>query len=379
MKKICYFSGKRGGFGALRLTLEGIQSSPLFELQVVVSDMHLSDTFGATAQEVEKYFKIAGRVPIDQKGGSSVDRSEALGVCLSGCARVFADLQPDLLLILGDRGETLTAACAAVNLGIPICHIEGGDKTGNLDEWFRHAITKLSHVHLVAHEEARDRVIRMGEESNRVHVVGDAHLDLISHNRFTPIGEAQAKYGVEGRRYVIVLQHPVSTDPTSSYDEMKSTLQAVRRVLREDDMHAIVIYPCSDQGYEGTVCAITDHAGPYSTVFKNIDSSDFLGLLGGATCLVGNSSSGIKETPLFRVPTVNIGSRQEGRKRSENVFDVAHDEEIIYKTLKLVCQRGYRLPEKLSFPYGEGHVAENTLRILESLSFETLFAKKMTY
>ena len=357
-------------------TLKAIQSDPKFELQIVVSDMHLSEEFGKTKDEVSKHFQISASIYMGQKGDSAKERTAALGVCIEKAASVFSVLNPDMLLVLGDRSETLAAVMAAVNMHIPVYHVEGGDKTGNLDDWFRHAITKLSHIHLVAHNGAYEKVCSLGEDPERVYVVGDAHLDLISNGEFTPFETVAAKYNLCRNDFTMVLYHPETLNRENAYRTMSIILEEVKEI----GSSTIVIYPCSDQGYGEVVKAIKDCCLPNMKVFKNLEAGDFLGLLSGAKVLVGNSSSGIKEAALFKTPVVNVGLRQEGRLRSENIIDVPYPDKVsVRNALEMSIDPNWvkSLPDNLSLPYGEGRTSEKIMEVLKKTAFKKdLFLKK---
>lgn len=378
--KVCHFNGKRGGFGALKRTLRMIADDPDLELQIVVSDMHLSDKFGKTLREVQGEFKIDALVDMEQKGDSPADRSEAMGVCLKDVSRVLEELRPDLLLVLGDRGEVLSAVIAAVNLRIPVFHVEGGDVTGNLDEVFRHAITKMAHIHFPSNTEAAERIRKMGEEEWRIHIAGDAHIDPIASGEFCPNAEMRSKYGLGDGRYLIVLQHSVTTEPEKAKDQMTETMAAVEKT----GLPAIVIYPCSDQGYGGIIEAIEQYRkNPQFKIYKNIPAPEFLGLLSGAEAIVGNSSSGIKEAPYFHTPAINIGKRQMDRPRDRAVIDVpeAEREGIFAAINRARTDAGYR--EGLAICqnlYGDGRCAETILKIIKETPLDArLFEKRMSY
>lgn len=378
--KVCHFNGKRGGFGALKRTLRAIAADPDLELQIVVSDMHLSDKFGKTLSEVQGEFKIDAFIDMEQKGDSPADRSEAMGVCLRDASRVFEKLRPDLLLVLGDRGEVLSAVIAAINLGIPVFHVEGGDVTGNLDESFRHAITKMAHVHFPSNTEAAERIKRMGEEDWRVHVAGDAHIDPIVAGEYNSPQEMRAKYGLGEEKYLIVLQHSVTTEPEKSKDQMAEVMAAVEKT----GLPAIVVYPCSDQGYGGIIEVIEQYRNnPKFRIHKNIPAPDFLGLLAGAEAIVGNSSSGIKEAPYLYVPAINIGKRQKDRPRDRAVIDVPDSEReaILSAINKARFDAGYRsnLSACRSL-YGEGRCAETIVKTIKETPLDVkLFEKRMAY
>ncbi|PIT90999.1 UDP-N-acetylglucosamine 2-epimerase (hydrolyzing) [Candidatus Kaiserbacteria bacterium CG10_big_fil_rev_8_21_14_0_10_49_17] len=380
-RKICILSGKRGGFGSLIRTMRLIEEDPNLEMQLVVTDMHLSKKFGKTLFEVAKNFPVDGQIDMKQKSGSSSDRSVALGIQMAEMTKMLKKLQPDIFLCLGDRGEVLVSVIAANNLGIPVAHVQGGDISGNLDEVFRHAITKMAHIHFPSTPDAGKRIEKMGEEKKRIHVVGDTHLDLIAAKEFTPGEHARARYTLDAHRpFLMVLQHSVTTEPEKSYDQMKKTLTAVAAFK----MPTLVVYPCSDQGYDGIIKAIKEFKDvPHFSIYKNIEAQDFLGLLSEASALIGNSSSGIIEAPLFRLPVVNIGSRQRGRLRDKNVIDVPNGAvpDIKKAITKAINDTSFRASLKqCGTVYGKGKSAEKIVKVLKSVELgPSLFEKRMTY
>jgi len=377
--KICHFNGKRGGFGALKRTLKMIKEDPCFELQLVVGDMHVSNKFGKTIKEVEENFEVSAFVDMKQAGGRAAQRSVAIGVCLEKITSVLEKLKPDLFLCLGDRGEVLASVIAAVNLKIPVLHVEGGDKSGNLDEYFRHAITKLSHIHFPSTKQSAGRIKKMGEEKWRIHVVGDAHIDPIVNKLYTPVEKAVKKYNLK-KDYLIVIQHPETINPEFSYSQMVETLKAVKKT----GLEVIVVYPCSDQGYEGIIKAVKEYksVGRFK-IFKNIVSDDFLGLLEGSRAIVGNSSCGIKEAAYFRVPVINIGKRQSGRLRESSVIDVPiiNKKNIFEAIKKAFNDKEYKNEfDNFKFLYGHGKCAEKIIKVIKNIKInQNLFEKKMTY
>jgi len=379
-RKICVLSGKRGGFGALIRTMQLIEKDPDLELQLILTDMHLSRKFGYTTKEVEGWFSVAEKVAIKQENDTSVSRTEAMGLCMHKMARAFSRLKPDILLIIGDRGEVFASAIAATNLNIPIAHIQGGDVSGNVDEVFRHAITKLSHIHLPATEDSAMRIAKMGEEKWRVHVVGDVHVDLIKAKMYTPAKEVRKRFRLSNNEdFVMVLYHPVTTEPENSYRDMRNVLRAVKR----SNLKVILTYPCSDQGYQGIIDAINEvsHSDQFH-IYKNIEAPDFLGLLSCTKVLIGNSSSGLIEAPYFKLPVVNVGKRQMGRLREENVIDAEPKTASIYQAINMALHdRKFR--EKLKYcghVFGNGKCAEKIVRILKNAEInQRLIEKRMTY
>lgn len=350
------------------------------ELQLVVTDQHVSNKFGNTISEVLKEFPIAAAVDMEQQGDLPLNRSQALGVCLMKMSQVLDELKPDICVLYGDRGEVLATAMAATNLGIPIAHLQGGDLSGSVDEQVRHAVTKLAQLHFPSTAESGARILKMGEEPWRVHVVGDNHIDLIVAGEYADRVTVEQELKIDlSKPTVVVLQHSETTAPAESYSQMVETLIPIR----ESGLQTVVVHPCSDVGYEGTVQAIKDYANaPQFTVRINLEAPVFWGLLAEASVFVGNSSAGIIETPTFKLPTVNVGRRQEGRLHAENVIHVPHEREAIRAAIDKALNNGEFRAQvlKCSQPYGDGKAGERIVDVLKTVVLDkNLMIKRMTY
>lgn len=357
-----------------------LRDDPEVELQLVVTDQHVSEKFGKTVNEVLKEFSIAAAVDMEQQGDAPIDRSQALGICLMKMSRVLDELKPDICVLYGDRGEVLATAMAATNLGIPIAHLQGGDLSGSVDEQVRHAVTKLAQLHFPSTSDSGQRILKMGEEAWRVHVVGDNHIDLIVAGQYAERQTVERELNIDlTKPTIVVLQHSETTAPAESYQQMVETLISVK----ETGLQTVVVHPCSDVGYEGTVQAINDYAtGPQFTVRVNLDAPVFWGLLASATLFIGNSSAGIIETPTFKLPTVNIGRRQEGRLHAENVIHVPHDRNAIKAAInKALHDPDFRIQVmECTQPYGDGHAGARIAEVLKKVALnEDLMIKRMTY
>lgn len=377
-RKIAVLTGKRGGFGAMKPMLRLIQESEDLELQLIVTDQHLNNKFGRTVKEVEREFPIAAAVDMEQKGDAPVDRALALGRGHLGMTKALVNLTPDILVLYGDRGEVLVAATVATSLGIPIAHIQGGDLSGSVDEQVRHAVTKLSHLHFPSNKESADRILAMGEEKWRVHTVGDNHVDEIVDGKFCSSKEVAEQLCLDLERPIaIVLQHSETTEPEKSYSQMQETLLA----LKDTDYQTVVVHPCSDVGYQGILDAIADYCKDSNfQVHVNLDAPLFWGLLGSADVLVGNSSAGLVEAPYFKLPVINVGRRQEGRLRAENIIDVAHDRYAIKDALKQLSDVNFiKSCKNCSRPYGDGTAGKKISSILGSIDLDDVLVKRMTY
>lgn len=380
MRKVMVLTGKRGGFGAMKPMLRLLRDDPAFELQLIVTDQHLNPRFGRTIAEVEQEFAVAAAVDIEQMDDSALGRAQALGRCVTRMAETLARLSPDCCVLYGDRGEVLATALAATTLGVPIIHLQGGDVSGSVDEQMRHAMTKLSHMHCPSTAASARRILAMGEEPWRVHVVGDNHIDLIVAGEYFSPEEVGARLNLDPTQpTVVVLQHSETTAPASAYDQMVETLEAVRRL----ECQTVVVYPCSDVGYQGVIRAIEDLAtGPNFRVFHNLDAPVFWGLLAFARVLVGNSSAGIIESPTFRLPVVNIGRRQEGRERASNVVDVSHARDTIFAALRRAMLDESFRAEVASCQqiYGDGRAGVRVVELLRGTEPDSrLWVKRMTY
>jgi UDP-N-acetylglucosamine 2-epimerase (non-hydrolysing)/GDP/UDP-N,N'-diacetylbacillosamine 2-epimerase (hydrolysing) len=349
-------------------------------LSVLVADQHLYHRFGRTITEVEQRFPIACAIDMEQQGDANRDRARAIGVCLTKAADVLADLSPDILLVIGDRGEVFATCIAAHNLRIAIAHVQGGDVSGSLDEPVRHAITKLAHIHFPSTVKSARRILSMGEEPWRVHVSGDTHIDQLLTNRITPEATLRKRYQLPAAEpFLLVLQHSDSTEPQNSRAQMAETVAAVAASGRR----ALLVYPCSDQGFEGIITEIEAAASlPGISTHQNIPAPDFAGLEAIAGCLVGNSSAGLIEAPYFGLPAINVGDRQIGRERTENVVDVPYDRASIQTAIeRALTDLDFRARlQTIAPPFGNGTAYRRITDVLASVALgDRLLNKRLTY
>ena len=380
-RRICVSTGKRGGFGALIPVMRLLNGSPDFELRVVVTDMHLNQTFGYTAEEVQKYVAISEYVPLEQAGDRPADRVQALGRCMSGMAEALTKIKPDIVLLLGDRSETLVTAMASIELGIPVAHIQAGDVSGGLDDLHRHAITKLSHLHFSQTPKQAERVIALGEEPWRVHVTGAPYVDRIVAEEYPAREEVAQKLGLDlNLRTAILLMHPDTYRQHLSLEMMRAALDEVYTLGNE--WQTVVCYPCSDPGYQGIIQAIEEmRKAPRIKCFKNVESADFLGLMAMSELMIGNSSSAVIEAPYFNLPAVNIGDRQRNRERAANMIDSGIRREEIRAALKKAVSPEFRkLVEASPKPFGDGTASKKIVEVLRQAPLgPALFEKKPLY
>jgi UDP-hydrolysing UDP-N-acetyl-D-glucosamine 2-epimerase len=343
----------------------------------------LLDRYGNAQQVIESDgFPIHARVYSVLEGAHPTVMAKTTGVGLLEMATVLDNLRPDVVVTVADRYETMSTAVAAAYMNIPIAHVQGGEITGSIDEKVRHAITKLSDVHLVATQQAKERVIRMGECASTVHVTGCPSIDLANDILKNPALDFDplAKYGGVGSPvdlsggYLVAMQHPVTTEHQLAKRQVLETLHAAR----DSGLPVLWFWPNVDAGADGTssgIRAFREIERPESMhFFKNMEPADFLKLLCNARCLVGNSSVGIRECSFLGVPVVNIGSRQQGRERGRNVLDVNYDREEIGAALRVHLSNGRYPNDHL---YGDGRAGE---RIAETLSHTPLrIEKRLAY
>lgn len=358
-------TGTRADFGLWEPVLDELSLRGTgVEVRLVVMAMHLDERFGRTANEVRlRGIPIAGEVPCIPESDTRAEMAAGLGKALQGVAPIIADARPDWLMLLGDRGEQAAAALAALHLGVPVAHVHGGERTlGAVDDVLRDVITRIAHLHLVATRGARERLLALGEDRWRIHRTGGPGLDaLVTEPRIAP-AEARARYGLPSEGpYLLVVIHP-ETGPNA---ETPSRL--VEAVLQGSAVHrlpAVAIWPNADAGGRAIGERLELERPRLSAVAKSIPRDDYVALLRDSAALVGNSSSGIIEAPLLRVPAVNVGRRQHGRERGDNVLDVDATAEAVAVGVERALEPGFRSGLSGRSPYGDGRAAR---RIVDAL------------
>jgi UDP-hydrolysing UDP-N-acetyl-D-glucosamine 2-epimerase len=362
--------------------MRAIEAHPDLELQLVVGASALLDRYGTVAELIERDgFEPVERVFMLIEGETPSTMAKSTGLGLLELPTAFERLQPDVVITVGDRFETMATALAATYMNIPLAHTMGGEVSGNIDESIRHAVTKFAHVHFPASKGAGERIVKMGEDPEHVHVVGCPRMDLVAEvlaNGGDGLSDL-LQFGVGGRfslddPFLIVSQHPV----TKEYGDGKRQIQETLKAVRELDVPAIGLWPNADAGAEDIAAGIRqwrEHNDDSKLhFFKNLDTSDYIKLMARTACLVGNSSSAIREGAFIGTPAVNIGPRQEGRDRGSNVVDVDYDHAQIADAVREQMANGRYPTEPI---YGDGHAGE---RIAEILSTKPLsIHKRITY
>ncbi len=380
MKRICVVTGTRAEYGLLRCVMRGIRLSASLELQLIVTGMHLSPEFGLTYREIEvDGFRIDRKVEMLLSSDTPVGIGKSMGLAICGFSDALAELQPDLLLVLGDRYEILAAVSAAMVARIPVAHLHGGEATeGSIDESIRHAVTKMSHLHFVAAQEYRCRVIQLGESPDRVFLVGGLGADNIVRLQLLERAELERALDFQlGRRNLLVTFHPVTLEEDSAERQMTELLAALDEL---HDTRLIFTMPNADTDGRILFRMIEEFVASHPVMCKAYTS---LGQLRYLSCLrhvdgvVGNSSSGLTEAPSFRIGTINIGDRQRGRLKAASVIDCEADRAAIRVALEQLFSPTFQasLPAAVN-PYGGGGASEAIVRMLEQISLDGLLKKR---
>lgn len=382
-RSVCVVVTARPSYSRVKTALQEIQSHPQLQLQLVVAASALLDRYGSVVDQIDQDgFAIDEKVFMVLEGENPTSMAKTTGMGILELATTFLNLKPDVVVSVADRYETIGTAIAGSYMNIPVAHIQGGEVTGSIDEKVRHAVTKLADIHLVASEDARQRVLRLGERPEAVFNTGCPSIDLAKsildspELNFSPF----VKYSGVGpqldlsRGYIVVMQHPVTTEYQQSRAHIIQTLEAVAQL----DLPALWFWPNVDAGSDGTSSGIrhfreTNRSSQFH-FFKNMAPLDFLRVLYNARCLIGNSSAGIRECAFLGVPVVNVGSRQSGRVRGSNVCDVGYRVDEILGAARRQIERGRYPSDPI---YGDGTAGQKIADVLAScdLSIE----KRITY
>ncbi len=360
-RKICVVTGTRAEYGLLRWVMEGIRQAPELELQVVATGMHLSPEFGLTYREIEKDgFSINRKVEMLLSSDTATGVAKSMGLGLIGFGDALQDLQPDLMLVLGDRFEIFAAVAAALMARIPVAHLHGGETTeGAFDEAIRHSITKMSHLHFVAAEEYRQRVIQLGEHPDRVFLVGGLGIDNIKRLKLLDREALEDALGFKlGKKNLLITFHPVTLEHSTSAQQMAELLAALDRL---DDTHLIFTMPNADTDGRALFSLIETFVAthPNARAYVSLGQLRYLSCIQHVDGVVGNSSSGILEVPSFHKGTINIGDRQRGRIKAKSIIDCQPEKEAISNAIrKLYSSEFIELLKQVRNPYGTGGASD---------------------
>jgi UDP-N-acetylglucosamine 2-epimerase (non-hydrolysing)/GDP/UDP-N,N'-diacetylbacillosamine 2-epimerase (hydrolysing) len=392
-RTIAIFTGNRAEYGLQYPILRAVNVHPDLDYKLLVSGAHLDSNFGHTLDEIRNDgFHIDSEIKITMDAGSLYSTAQAIGTGVLEISNALSKIQPDIMVVYADRFEGFAAVIAASQMNIPTAHIEGGDLTegGALDDSVRHAMTKLSHLHFTTNKQATNRILAMGEEAWRVHTVGFPAIDLISEGRYAQMAEVIEKLGLDMKRPIVLFtQHSVTTEFDKAVEQLNPSLKAIER-LASEGVQVVLTYPNNDAGGRQIIERLEEFARlklKGTQVHRSLGRHLYHGVLALAkdravrVACIGNSSSGLKETPAFGCPTVNIGSRQEGRLRGENVLDAGYDSSAIYSAAKScledeVFRNRCRTAEN---PYWLGDAGPKIAKVLAEVPIDqNLIRKKMT-
>jgi len=382
-RKIAVVITARPSYSRVKTVLTAIKKHPELELQLIIAASALLDRYGSAVNYIEKDgFEITAKVFNVLEGENLTAAAKTTGIGILELSTVFDNLRPDIVVTVADRFETMATAISASFMNIPLAHIQGGEVTGNIDEKVRHSITKLADYHFVASENAKQRVIQLGENEAVVFNTGCPSIDIAQevskHSSLT--FNPYEKYGGVGSQpdlsngYIVVMQHPV----TNEYQDSRKHIEATLRAIQTINKPTLWFWPNVDAGADGTSSGIRSFREKYKMenvhFFKNMEGDDFLNLLNASLCLIGNSSVGIRECAYLGVPVVNIGSRQNRRDRGENVVDVSYDENEIVSAITSILSQNNRSKSNV---YGGGDAGEKIALLLKELPLQ--FHKTITY
>jgi len=384
MKKICVIVGSRANYSSIKSAMKAIEQHPALQLQLVLCASALLERYGAVADLIERDgFKPDARVHMLLEGETPATMAKSTALGLMELPSVFDQLRPDIVLTIGDRFETMATTLAAAYMNIPIAHTMGGEVSGTIDESIRHAVTKFAHIHFPASEDARERILRLGEPAETIFMIGCPRIDLVAEILSSPAPDLSERVFGEGvgskfdldQPFLLVSQHPVTTEYGHSEDQIQATLEAVRLI----DLPAVMLWPNADAGSDEMARGMRrwrERGLDEKMHFvKNLPVDVYIQLLRRTSCLVGNSSSGIREGAYIGTPAVNVGSRQTSRQRGRNVLDAPHEAAAIARAIRLQLDAGSYPSDPI---YGDGRSGPRLAETLAGLGAIQV-QKKITY
>jgi UDP-N-acetylglucosamine 2-epimerase (hydrolysing) len=367
IRKIVFLTGTRADFGKLKSLMNRLRDDDDFELHVFVTGMHMLSKYGYTCEEVEKAnFRNIHKF-INQNSSDSMDN--ILSKTISGLSDYVKEIKPALIVVHGDRVEALAGAAVGALNNILVGHIEGGEVSGTVDELIRHAVSKLSHIHFVANEEAKSRLVQLGEVSNSVHVIGSPDVDVMNSNALPSIEEVKSYYGFDFPEYSVLMFHPVTTEQ----DDVQRQISTLVDQVIESGLNYIVIYPNNDLGTDIILGEYRKLAGLRQIrIYPSMRFEYFLTLLKSARFIIGNSSAGVREAPHFGVPAINLGTRQHNRVLCNSVLNVEIETAQIRRAIEDVKAK----PRQVHTLFGNGGSDERFYGILKSQEFWNIKTQK---
>ena len=378
-RKICIVTGSRAEYGLLFWLIKEVDLDPELELQLFVTGMHLSSEFGMTCNEIEKDFKIHKKIKMDLSSDSSQNISKSMGLAQIAFSNAFKEFKPDIIVLLGDRYEILSAASASLISKIPIAHIHGGEVTiGSWDDSIRHCISKMSHLHFVATEEYKKRVVQMGENPRKVYNVGGLGTEFIDKIKLLSKKELELSINFKfNKKNIIVTYHPVTLEDHTSKEQFQQILEAINDL---EDTNIIFTKANSDLNGRVINQMIDDYSSENhkkSKSFISLGQLRYLSALKYVDAVVGNSSSGLLEAPSFNIATINIGDRQKGRIKAKSVIDCLPHKEQIKKSFKKIYSKEFQKNLKhVKNPYQSIQPSKKITKVLKSIKLKNILKKE---
>lgn len=371
MKRIVFLTGTRADYGKIKSLMKMVEEDPKFELQIFVTGMHMLSRYGSTFKEIENDgFKNIYKY-VNQKNGNGMDVT--LSNTIQGFSNYVSEIKPDLIVVHGDRVEALAGAIVGALNNIKVAHIEGGEVSGTIDESIRHAITKFAHIHLVANEEAKQRVIQLGEKENSVFVIGSPDIDIMFSSNLPDLATVKKKYEINYDNFAILMYHPVTTQVS----ELKNNISNVVDAIINSGKNYIVIYPNNDEGSHIILDEFKRLEGnPKFRIFPSIRFEHFLTLLKYSEFMIGNSSAGVREASVYGVPSIDLGTRQTGRYKIEEGSSIMHVDEAAAKILQAISFIGNMTFTTQSL-FGDGDSSEKFMKVLNNeLTWDNEYQKQ---
>ena len=377
-RKICVVTGTRAEYGLLYWLIKEIENDNKLELQIIATGMHLSPEFGLTYKEIEKDFKIDKKIEILLSSDTSIGLSKTMGLAQISFAEAYDDLKPDIIVVLGDRYEIFSAASAAMIARIPIVHLHGGESTeGIIDEAIRHSITKMSHLHFTATEEYKNRVVQLGEEPNRVFNVGGIGIENIKRLKLLTKDEFEKSIDFKlNIKNILVTFHPVTLENKTTKKQFQELLDAIDE-LKDTN----IIFTKANSDTDGRVInrmidQYINKNSDKSTGATSLGQLKYLSALQYVDAVVGNSSSGLLEAPSFKIATINIGDRQNGRIKAKSVIDCLPEKKILMRIFETIYSNKFKkILKNVKNPYDNGHASQKIVKILKTVKLENILKK----
>jgi GDP/UDP-N,N'-diacetylbacillosamine 2-epimerase (hydrolysing) len=376
--KVFVLIERRADYSRYKPILTKMKGDSFFEIYLVVTGICLLDLHGKDINYIEDDgFVINAKIPMFKEGNpdNGAEMVRSMARVLEGVTNELEKSKPDVVLSGFDIGGNFAVTIAAAHMNIPVAHIQGGEVTGSIDESIRHAMSKFSHVHFPATEDAKKRLIRLGENPKDIYVTGCPSIDVLVNTPYLPKEDLEAEFGVDfSKPFLLMIQHPVTTEAKSSFDQIKETINAIKN----KGIQAIVLLPNNDAGHAKIIEEIKSSGLKW---LPSLSTVKFVNLYRNAWALIGNSSSGIHETPSLKIPAINIGNRQMGRERAANVIDVPNDQHQIEIAIdKAIFDTEFReFVSKIENPYGKGDSAETIVNLLKTIDFSKVSIQKVFY